>query len=194
MCLFTVLAINLISSLHSTILYQSIEMSHKQLTRDQRLIRRILKDNGFSVEYISNKYGFTARRIYRALKSVRSTPDKRSGRPKKLKYDDVSHIINFVAANKENRRMSHKRIADLIAKDAYFEALPDVDEMTVTRELAICGYNRRLAHRKTPLSETNKAASLASAEVSIHWTTSGSPRQIYVTCRDDEVLDPDCIQ
>jgi hypothetical protein len=131
---------------------------------------------------------------------VRHMPKKRPGRPSILTQAQVEELVEFVCASAKNRRMSYEQLA----KELEFGVKKDAIRNALMEE----GYYRRLAMRKPPISEKNRATRLAWSLEHRDWTmeqwyeilwtdetwvTSGRHTRTWVTRRAGEEWEPTCI-
>jgi transposase len=82
-----------------------------QLTRDQRLQCRTLREAGWGYLEISQHLKITQRQVQYASTAADATPAKRSGRPPKLTPDQVKELVDFVVNSKEGRNMTFNELA-----------------------------------------------------------------------------------
>ena len=124
----------------------------KQLSRDERIRIRTLRDVGWSYQAIADKYKHTYGAVQWAC-SHAQTPVKRPGRPSKLSAEQIEALVEFVVASKVNRRLPYYRLPSLLG----FECGTD----SVHYALRKAGFKRCLARNKPPISEKNRQARLA---------------------------------
>jgi transposase len=172
------------------------------LTRDQRLQVRTLRDIGWTYSRIASHLNCTERQIQTACTSEQTTPKKRDGRPTLLSNEQREELVVFVCNSRTNRLMSYLHLAT-----GPFASWR-VGEYAIRSALRKEGFKRYVARAKPPLSERNKAIRLEWAQEHVSWTreqwdtilwtdetwvTGGRHRKQWVTRRAGEELDPTCI-
>jgi transposase len=170
------------------------------LTRDQR--RDILNAHQFkhSNEEISATLGVTLRQVEYTLEIKRATPKKASGPAGKLSEEQLAQLEEFVTYSRETRRMTYQALTD--------ELDFGVKAKCIRLALKKLGFSRRVALRKPPLSDRNKALRLEWAREHIHWSeaqwweilwsdetwvNAGKHRKVWITRRPGEELHPDYV-
>lgn len=175
--------------------------NHHWATRDQRLIARALREEGYSYAAIASKTNLTYRQVQLACQAGRPSPKKPPGQRRKLSEERLDEIIEFITASKEGRRMTY---------DQLIEALQLlVSRETLRKALARRRYHRCKALRKPPISERTRELRLTFAQEHVNWTreqwqkvlwtdetwvTSTYHRRIYVTRRAGEEFEDNCLR
>ena len=127
----------------------------KRLTRDQRRDILLMRELGYKYEQIAAHLKITHRAVQYTCQKQEATPKyNRCGRPPKLSKDEVDRVEAFVTSSKQTRRMSYLQIAESLWPEG------EVGPESVKNALQSRGYQRRVALRKPPLSEANRAARL----------------------------------
>lgn len=134
------------------------------LTRDQRLQARTLRDIGWTYNQIASHLNCSERQVQTACTSEQTTPKKRDGRPSLLSDEQRQELIIFVCNSRTNRLMSYIHLAN--GPFAHW----GVSEHTIRSSLRKEGFKRYVARSKPPLSEKNKTARLEWAQAHINWT------------------------
>ena len=137
------------------------------LTRDQRLHVQTLRGIGWSARditrYLNQKDINCTERQVQYAETNRPTPQKhRCGGKAFLNTPVRQRIVDFVTFSKRTRRMP------LIQIDEEMKLY--VSESTIRRALQKEGYRRRIACKKSPISEKNRQIRLAWAEEHVNWT------------------------
>jgi hypothetical protein len=171
----------------------------QQLSRDERIRIRVLRDIGWTHQAIVEHTGATIRQVRYAI-ATQATPQRRSGRPPILTPSQINSLVEFVYISKANRRMAICQIPKALGWDC--------SEYAVQYALRRAGFAQYLAQRKPPISEANRQIRLRWATQHLHWTpeqwseilwsdetwvTAGNHRRTWVTRRKGEELDPTCI-
>ena len=131
------------------------------LTREQKCNCQLLRSLGWTYESISRHTGFTMRQVEHSC-TIPPTPKKRFGRPSALSQVKIEMLVEFVCASTKNRRMSYSQSAN----EWSLEPKDDAIRNALMKE----GFYRRLAMRKPPISETNRATRLAWSLEHRDWT------------------------
>jgi DDE superfamily endonuclease/Helix-turn-helix domain len=170
------------------------------LSRDERLQIQTLRNAGWSLNQIADHLGCTWSQAQYACATEKVTPCKRSGRPPLLTPSQIEELITFVCFSKATRRMPYHAIPLALHWDCSVYA--------IRYALKQAGFKRYVAYRKPPIIEKNRVIRL---EKSLQrkdwpmerweeilwsdetWVTAGRHRKTYVTRREDEALDPNCI-
>lgn len=111
-------------------------------TRDQRLIARALRGQGYTYTQIAQELHITRRQVQLACTDDRPTPRKPPGARRKLSDEQLDEIIDFIRTSKETRRMPFSQLIQ--------ELHLNVGTETLRRALARRGY-----HRCKALSDRN---------------------------------------
>ncbi len=171
----------------------------QQLSRDQRLEIRTLRDIGWTYKDIAARMKVTERAVQTAC-TVGATPQKRSGRPGLLTPDQNTQLIEFVCASQKNRLMPYHQIPQTLGWD--------VSESVIRRALKAEGFARHPTYSKPPISEKNRQIRLSWAMSHVGWewedwhrilwtdetwVTGGKHKRMWVTRRANEELDQTCI-
>jgi transposase len=130
-------------------------------SRDQRLQVKTLRDAGFTQMSISKQLDISRDKVRYAIAHP-ATPSKRSGRPSPFTEEQLTEIIEWICALKQNRRTAYKKIPKILNLDVSFYA--------VQNALRRAGFARCVARRKPSISERNRLARLKWAQEHIHWT------------------------
>lgn len=173
----------------------------KETTRDQRLQIRALRDlDHCTYSEIAKRVHITQNQVqYACLHRI--TPQKhRSGCKSALNEAQISEIIAYISQSKEHRRMTLLEVSVTLA----YNVGPGAIEHALKKH----GYYRRLARRKPPISEKNRAIRLRWAIEHQDWTseqwakilwtdetwvTGGRHTRTWVTRKAGEEFDPTCI-
>jgi transposase len=75
------------------------------LTRDERLRCRVLRDEGRTYPYIASRVGCSERQARRACDLIRITPQKKTGRRPKLAPEHLEEVISWIQASFTHRCM-----------------------------------------------------------------------------------------
>ena len=176
----------------------------KRLDRDQRRDILLLRRRGDTYAQIAQFLDITPRAVeYTCQKQTATPKHKQTGRPSKLKPNDVDDLLSFVKSSSRTRRMTYDQLREELYKDR-----PEIGSEAIKYALKKRGYFRRIALRKPPISEPNRIARLTWAQEHVHWTeeqwyqvlwtdetwvTAGKHRRTWVTRCTGEELDPTCI-
>lgn len=170
------------------------------LTRDQRRDVQLLCSIGWTQAQIATKLSFTRNQVRYAL-SHPPEPIKRSGRPPILTAQQVEDLIEFITANKENRRIPFNKLASCLGWE-------NIGEYAIRHTLRRHGFSRCVATARPPCSERTRQLRLEWAQRHVNWSfeqwsniiwsdetwvTPGRHRKTYVTRRSFEAFDQTCI-
>ena len=175
----------------------------KRLTRDQRRDVLLMRSLKYTYEQIAVHLGISQRAVQYTCQKETATPQHaRTGRPPRLSKDEADRVEEYVTSTSKTRRMTYLQVAEALWPEG------EVGVDTVRNTLRRRGYARRVALRKPPLSDQNKALRLEWARTHADWTikqwntiiwsdetwvTAGNHRKTYVTRKPGEELDPTCI-
>jgi hypothetical protein len=117
-------------------------------SRDDRLrIQTLFNEAGWEIDDIVLQLNLTRRQVLYALEN-RLTPQKhKTGRPLLLDTPKRKHLISWVTANAQNRRVPRPDIPAYLGWGCTIKAIRGAFKKE--------GYVRRIARRKPPISEAN---------------------------------------
>lgn len=179
-----------------------IRQKQPDLSRDERLQVRTLRDIGWTYEHIANHLKITQRQVQNTCQAEQTTPKKRKGRDPSLSEEQIEELITFIRYSRTNRLMSYLHLAT--GPFASWE----VGEYAIRNALRKYGFKRYVARAKPPLSEGNKAMRLEWALAHVNWTqeqwnailwtdetwvTGGRHRKQWITRQPGEELDDTCV-
>jgi len=162
-----------------------------------------LHEAGYSQREIAERLNTDKGTIGRVLKRLERDPrtPPRRGKPTVLSTSKHQRLVDRLTLDAFYRRLRIEQIAHL-------EGLDNHDIKTIRKALLKEGYSRHPAQRKPLLSERNKAERLYWAQEHVNWsdrqwerllwTDEASIRcgywgQVYVTRKQDEALNKDCL-
>ena len=161
----------------------------RQTTEPDRLrIRALAFDSHLTARQISAQTGFTPRQVRKAMVSFK--PGERSGRKPTLSDAEQSDLIDFIGLSLKARRMTYLELSQSLFQGRH-------GEFAIRATLRRLGYKRCIARRKPLLSQRNRALRLRFAQELLWsdetWITHGRHRNIFITRRSGEELDPFCV-
>lgn len=175
----------------------------KRLTRDQRRDILLMRRLGYTYKNIADFLHVSQRAVQYTVEKQKPTPQhSKAGRPPRLNKEEADRIEQFVTSSQKTRRMTYKQIAEALWPEG------EVGHESVKSALHKRGYRRRIALRKPPLSEANKAARLQWALEHENWTVeqwssilwsdetwvkAGRHRKTFVTRKPGEEFNPTCV-
>jgi transposase len=178
--------------------------TRKRLSRDERIRILTLRDIGWKYKDIAKQLGHSERAVQYTCEKHQATPQHRkAGRPPKLNKEEVDRLEEYVLQSKKTRRLTYQQLADTLYPEG------EVGAEAVKYALKSRGYKRYVALRKPPLSEQNRIARLAWANSHVDWTMeqwrqilwsdetwviAGNHRKTYITRKNGEALEPNCIE
>lgn len=107
----------------------------RRLNREERKDILVLRRLGYTYQAIAEHLHVSHRAVQYTCESNTCDPKKRPGRNSKLSTKQVDDIEAFLAASKENRKMSYKKIIEVLGLD--------VKQDCLRRALQKRGYTRQ---------------------------------------------------
>ncbi|KAF4975571.1 hypothetical protein FZEAL_7660 [Fusarium zealandicum] len=171
-----------------------------QITRDQRIQIRTLRDANWTYQRIATHLKVTHRQVQYAVSARSTSPLPRSGRPAGLTPDQIQQLVEYVISSKEGRRMIFGKIPDKMGWDC--------SEYTVRYALRRAGFKKYPAVTRLPINDETQQLRLDFAYKHVNWTIDqwknvlwsaekwfahGKPSRVWVTRKPEEEYDQDCI-
>lgn len=137
----------------------------QRLTRDQRRDILLMRRLGYTYAYIASFLSISQRAVQYTCNQQQATPQhQRAGRKPKLTKEETDQLIEYVTSCHCTRCLPYLKLAEELYPEG--EIRPESIKYALHRR----GYRRRVALRKPPLSDRNKAIRLEWAQEHVYWT------------------------